>query len=349
VVTLDAATEASITGLANAFVAETGVPGAIVGVRAPDGDELAVAVGIDDVETGTLLGTDRVFRIGSVTKALVAATLFAEVMDGSLSLDDQLGEAVPEATNPGATLAQVLAHDAGLANWDALEGGSIQGPLIGRLGQTWTTDEVVDLVGGLPPVGAPGQGFAYSNPGYQLLTAVLERTTGTPVGTLVDEQLTRPLGLADTVFGPLPAPPDRLVHGWGDLGGTQLDNQDLPAASIDSLFTGTGAGYSDVDDLLRFGEAFWSSEQALAPEGVDAGEPVTEGYGLATQFMVDDELAPGVELLGHTGDIFGARTVVGHDRASGVTVVVHVNSNQVAREPTVDLALEVVAAVLQPT
>lgn len=332
---------AAIEAAMGAFLDEAEVPGVLVGVRIGEGDPVLLARGIDDLETGSTLEADRLFRIGSVSKALLASVLFEAAATGDLSLDDTLGQYVDGATNPSATLAQILSHDAGLADWDALDGGTIRTLLLANFTRNWDPDDIVEEVKALPAVSEPGQGFSYSNPGFQMLGAIVEQATGEPIAVLVDQLLARRYGLSEIRFGPLGDAPEKLIHGWGDLGGNLVDSQDLPSAGIDSLFYTTGAGYSDLDDLLAFARLFWGAEGALSPAGVDVTEDRSGNYGLATQILGDD-------FFGHTGDVFGSRTVAGHSRTRDASIVVHANSNVVGRAETVTLARAALDAISSP-
>ncbi|MEM9255155.1 MAG: serine hydrolase domain-containing protein [Pseudomonadota bacterium] len=320
------------------FLAVTGAPGVLVGLQVANDPPLLLAEGIDDLNTGDPLMADRVFRIGSVTKPIVAAVTLAAVQEGRLSLDDTLDEFFPGVTNGQATLAQILAHDAGLSDWDAIPGG-IRTLLFSDPNRDWQPEEIVAEVGELPAYSAPGSGFHYSNPGYQMLGALLEQVQQASMASLIERTLIAPFDLADTLLGPPDSTPDKLIHGFGDLGGTLIDNQVLSAVGIDTLFYTTGAGYSDLDDLLRFCRLYWGSAMTLAPEGVDVAEDRSGNYGFATQYFSD-------QVFGHTGDIIGARTAAGHHRALDISVVVHVNTNVIERQPTVDLALAVIDTLL---
>ncbi|MEM8661086.1 MAG: serine hydrolase domain-containing protein [Pseudomonadota bacterium] len=331
------AAQSDIEALMVDFLATTGAPGVLVGVQVGEETPLLLAEGIDEINTGEVLVADRIFRIGSVTKPVVASVALATIKAGDMALADTIGSYLPGVTNGEATIAQVLAHDAGLSDWDAIDGG-IRTLLFADISRNWQPSEIVEAVGFLPAHSEPGNGFHYSNPGYQMLGAILEQVNGATISEQVTAILSTPYGLDDIRLGPLAEQPERLIHGWGDLGGNLIDNQLLPSVSIDSLFYTTGAGYSDLDDLLRFVRLYWGSEGALSIDGVDVAEDRSGNYGFATQFFSE-------EVVGHTGDINGARTAVGHQRNLDVSVVVHVNTNTIDRQPTVDLALGVIDAL----
>ena len=320
------------------FLATTGSPGVLAGVRVGEQDPVLLARGIDDTDVGTEMQPDRMFRVGSVSTALRAAVLFEAVDAGRLSLADPIGNYVDGVTNPDATIEQVLSHDAGLADWDALGDSGIRGLLVADLERDWAPTEIVEEVKALPAVSEPGSGFSYSNPGYQMLGAVVEQVNGEPFAASLRRVLADGSGLDDISFGPFDEIPENLVHSYGDLGGNLVPSRALPAVGIDSLFYTTGAGYSDLDDLLEFSRLFWGDEAAFSPDGVDVAADLSGGYGLATQFIGD-------ELVGHSGDVFGSRTLVAHHRALDVTIVVNANTNVLERADTVDRVEALLAAI----
>ena len=85
-------------------VLRAGVPGAVA-VAAGPGFSWEGAAGVADAETGAGLTTEHRFRIGSVTKLLVATVVLQLVGEGALALDDDVG---PIAE--GVTLRQLLNH-----------------------------------------------------------------------------------------------------------------------------------------------------------------------------------------------------------------------------------------------
>ncbi|MEM1333549.1 MAG: serine hydrolase domain-containing protein [Actinomycetota bacterium] len=320
------------------FVDTTDAPGVLAAIQIGEGPPTLLAAGIDDTTTGTPMAPDRSFRIGSVSKVLLAAVLFEAVDAGRLSLDDRLGDYVEGVTNPDATIAQVLAHDAGLADWDALGDGGIRELLVPNIGRDWEPGEIVEEVKALPAVSEPGGGYSYSNPGFQMLGAIVEQVNGEPFDASLERVIGDGRGLTDIAFGPFDTTPDDLVFGYGDLGGNLVESRMIPAVGIDSLFYTTGAGYADLDDLVAFSRLYWSADSPLTPDGVDVAVDVSGGSGLATQFIADG-------LIGHTGDVFGSRTLAAHDRDRDVTLAINANTNVIERDDVVELAVALLAAV----
>src|SRR5690606_37689575 len=124
--------------------------------------ELAWSGGAGDVP-GPVLATR--YRIGSITKTLVAVAVLRLRDEGLVDLDDPLGRHLPDAGYGAVTLRQLLAHTGGLQSEP--------------VGPWWERSPGVDrarlLVAndGAGAVADPGEWFHYSNLGYAFLGAVL--------------------------------------------------------------------------------------------------------------------------------------------------------------------------------
>ena len=81
------------------------------------------------------------------------------------------------------TLQHLLNHTAGLPDYGALPAykESVQDPTC----HPWTFDEYAAHTYAQRILFAPGQGWAYSNPGYMLLKGILEMATGDRFASLV--------------------------------------------------------------------------------------------------------------------------------------------------------------------
>ncbi|MEM7143351.1 MAG: hypothetical protein AAF548_20210, partial [Actinomycetota bacterium] len=93
-----------------------------------------------------------------------------------------------------------------------------------------------------------------------------------------------------------------------------------------------------LDDLVAFSRLFWGVDGLLAPPDIDVTDDHSGGYGFATQILDND-------WFGHSGDVFGSRTLATHHRGLDITVVLNANSNEVTRDETIDLARAVLDAI----
>lgn len=177
-----------LPALAGAIVTGSGqVDLGVVGVRKA-GDPTAATVG-------------DLWHLGSNTKAMTAAVAAGLVEQGKLAWDTKLADVFPELAPQmrpsfhAVTLRQLLTHRAGLArdlDWRALEReGSAQDQRLRAL-RLATAEEPAHEIGGASH---------YSNLGYAIVGAVLERVTGRGWEETIREELLVPLEMASAGFG----------------------------------------------------------------------------------------------------------------------------------------------------
>jgi D-alanyl-D-alanine carboxypeptidase len=236
-----------------------GAPGVAVHVICPAmGLDWSGVAGHPDHGAPEPLTPRHTVRIASNTKTYTAATMLRLVEEGRLNLDDPLSSHLLPAErqllegdgyDTGAmTLRQVLSHTSGLA--DHSDGDTYAARIFAEPEHHWTRDEVLQLCVDLfDPVGAPGERYQYSDTGYILLGAIVERTTGDNLGRSARRLLAYDrLGLDVTYWEIMEAPPAAAgprAHQY--LG--PVDCTDFHA-SID-LYGGGGL-VTDVAELARF-------------------------------------------------------------------------------------------------
>ncbi|MBX6330525.1 MAG: beta-lactamase family protein, partial [Gemmatimonadaceae bacterium] len=155
---------------------------------------------------GGALDAGTLFPFASLTKPSLATAILRLVERGALSLELTVGDALPEA--PGetrqVTIAQLLTHTAGVPEHvpggEALE--ARQAPVAEYVRAT--------LAGGL--LFQPGTRVLYSNAGFQVLGAVVERATGVAVADLLDRETFAPAGMASATLRPLTRPGARVAR-----------------------------------------------------------------------------------------------------------------------------------------
>ncbi|AIB16382.1 beta-lactamase (plasmid) [Azospirillum argentinense] len=248
------------------------------------------------------------FLIYSITKTLTAAALLRLCERGLIDPDAPLDRWLPDFAAAGRiTLAQLLAHRAGLRNY----GGSPAYHAAVRAGEEpWSEDGFLEHCRASDLFAPPGREFSYSNIGYLLAKRVLERASGLPFAQALDREL----------FGPL------ALTGWsvpterGDLSGLwtgpspYLGGKDgLPADVAARYHPGwvahgvVAATAADIADLLHAlfaggllpGAAAARMQESFPVPGTMRGRPWVEpGYGLGLMVERDGQAGP---YWGHTG------------------------------------------------
>ncbi|WP_158636440.1 serine hydrolase domain-containing protein [Luteimonas marina] len=255
------------------------------------GDEVLLqrAWGQADRAAGTPVALDTKFRLGSMNKMFTAVATLQLVQAGKLSLDGTVGQYLfgyPNAEVAKATIRQMLTHSGGT--------GDFFGPEFDAQRLSLKThDDYVRLFGARGPTHPPGTEQRYSNYGFLLLGAIIERVSGQSYYDYVDAHVFAPAGMHDS--GSLPedvAVPGRAVA-YMRKEGAWIDAADtLPYRG-----TAAGGGYSTAGDLLKFARALLAGK-LLSPELLaEATRNQTPWYGYG--FMAREQ--EGVRMFGHAG------------------------------------------------
>ena len=185
-------------------------PGALFHFQSSDGTlNWSGAAGVADRASGNKLLPDQTFRIASVTKTFVAASILRLWEEGKLQLDDPISRHIsPEHAKilsqdydlEKISILQVLRHNAGF--FDHTHAPVFFEKVLQPGGHEWTRTEQLTLcVEAGDPIGAPGEKFSYSDTGYVLLGEVIEHLTGKSLGEAIDQLLNfDQLGLENTAF-----------------------------------------------------------------------------------------------------------------------------------------------------
>ena len=183
-----------------------GLVGAATGVVTATHADTAVA-GLARVDTNTPVTAATLFGLGSNTKAMTACVAARVIDQGLIRWDTRVVDALPELQSTmlpayaNVTLEQLLAHKGGLRAYtgstDMNTFGAYLATASGPLPDTETGRRHFFVQFALtqsPPAGVvPGTTFSYSNAGYALAAAMLEKVTGKSYEALFDAELTQPL------------------------------------------------------------------------------------------------------------------------------------------------------------
>jgi serine-type D-Ala-D-Ala carboxypeptidase/endopeptidase len=204
------------------------------------------------------LDGDSVFEIGSMTKVFTGILLADMVQRDDVDLTDPVAALlrrevrVPERNGRPITLLDLTTHFSGLpmnpTNLAPVK--RHENPYAG-----YTLSRLYEFLSSYELARDPGETIEYSNIGVALLGQALSVRSETPYEALVDQRISRPLGMTHTAVTLTPWMKDHLVRGH-DRAGNPVANWDL------SALAGMGGLRSTANDLLTFAAANLSSEDS---------------------------------------------------------------------------------------
>lgn len=256
-------------------------PGGVVLVARHGRPLLRRAYGMADLELGLRMQPDHVLKIASITKEFTAVAVLQLVAEGKLALSDDVRDHLPGfATHRRRiTIEQVLTHTSGLPNLVDLPG-------FGTLArEDRGVNALLALTKDVPLHFEPGTSYRYSDTGYILLGAIIERLTGQRYGDYVETKIFRPLGMRNSYY----ADDSRIIPGRV-RGYSVRDGETVLAPYISMMVPhAAGALASTVDDLLRWHLALRLNsiiprtllERAWRPRTLPDG--TRSGYGFGFQ------------------------------------------------------------------
>jgi D-alanyl-D-alanine carboxypeptidase len=325
--------------------AELGLPGALMLLRSPEGEVIG-SYGTTERGGATQPGPEQHLRVGSVTKTWTGTVILQLAQEKALSLGDPVSTYRPDVPNgENITIEQLLSMRSGLYNYTLDR--SVDEALDADPQRIWDPEELLAVAWAHPPSFAPGEGWEYSNTNTVLLGLIAEHVEGKPLERIFADRLFTPLGLSDSLLPPRSSPelPEPLVHGY--MFGNNVLTRGTPPAlpepmqeeartgalkPVDQTFANpswawsAGGGISTANDLADWAEALTDGRlldeefqakrmDSLRPTGPDHSSAAL--YGLA--------IAKFGELYGHTGELPGYNTFMGHDPDRDITLVVWAN------------------------
>ncbi len=336
-------------------------PGALLGIRLPDGRTLFAAAGLADRETGRAMDVSDAFFLGSVSKIYTAAVALRLVEEGLLALDEPLKHYLPLfPRGDEVTVRHLLGHTSGLKDfYSYLYFRPDRDEMIALVTKDWTQDELLDLSARFGYWFDPGSDWSYSSTNYFLLGVLIERATGLALPEAYRTYIFAPLGLEHTWLtwhepGPLPlsvtgymGPVTAWEHSqmFGDLGATTLLDRSPAEWGAGGLATSAEDALQFFDALMA-GRLLTSSSLELMtefrdtpplgmpePNAPEAHEP--DGYGLGLIRME----RPGFSLIGHGGAFTGHTAGLWHVPNCGVTIALYFNRGLVGQRSALDRTL----------
>lgn len=316
------------------------VPGMAVGFAEQGRPLYQRGYGLRDLAAGAAVTPRTVFGVGSITKSLTCLGVMQLAEAGKLSLSDPVARHLEELrlpappTWPQPSIHHLMTHTSGLPPlptlMQSLMRSAADDPAVEQeeippgLQPIDTVHELMAAIAAseVPLLGPPGQSFSYSNEGYALLGAVIERVSGLGYAEYVRRHILVPCGMeqstfADPTLAGLPEVTELYAAKPGD------DGQEVVFAAPGwwqaPAMVSAGFLRSTVPDLLRYLEIYLkggraASGRVLSERGIERMlepyVPVTPGrfYGYGWVIWPDFY---GRKLVEHSGGLKGIGAEVG--------------------------------------
>ncbi|MEE2524429.1 serine hydrolase domain-containing protein [Pseudarthrobacter sp. J75] len=318
---LPAALVGELDAAVAAAFAETGAPGAVVGVSNDRGTWVK-GYGLANAATGEAMPANAHTRVGSVTKTFTGTAIVQLDAAGALSLDDTISEYRADVPNGDRITLRMLSNmTSGVASYTFNE--QFLDTMFSDPSQSFASPDLIRIGLADSPSFEPGTSFEYSNTNTLLLGSVVEQVTGKPLATVVNESIITPLGLAETSWpGTSPEMPEPYAHGVTQQGRDDGSLQD-PTHWNPSWGAAAGEVISTVPDLLAYGHALATGQGILDPAAAE--KRLTEFPAGKAAYGTGYACYGG--WVGHEGTLPGYNTHMVYDTASNTTAVVAVNSD----------------------
>ncbi|WP_010531671.1 serine hydrolase domain-containing protein [Lentibacillus jeotgali] len=152
-----------------------------------------------EMENPVDMQTDTIFDLASITKVFTATAAMQLYEQGAFNLDDPVAEYIPEFAQNGkadVTIRQLLTHTSGFPAWIPL------------YQTTDSREEAYAEVFAASLDHKPGTHYGYSDLNMITVGALVEEISGERLDQYIEENITDPLGMTDTMFNP----PESLQH-----------------------------------------------------------------------------------------------------------------------------------------
>jgi CubicO group peptidase (beta-lactamase class C family) len=162
------------------------------------------------------------FHLGSCTKAMTGTLIGLLVQQGKLKRETTLAEYFPELKDKmhpdyrSVTLVHLLSHRAGvppMTNGFAPLDNQQLGVVRAMTSPAAQRRRVAEIVLCQPPVNKPGEKKQYSNCGFTIAGAIVDRVLGEEYEVVLQRLLFEPLGMKSAGFGPM-GTADRIDAPW---------------------------------------------------------------------------------------------------------------------------------------
>ncbi|MEZ5426618.1 MAG: serine hydrolase domain-containing protein [Pyrinomonadaceae bacterium] len=210
---------------------------------ASDGRVSSNGYGYADREKKIKCTPHTIFSTGSITKPLTATAVLKLEMAGKLSVEDKLSRFFQDlpADKRDITIHQLLTHSAGLPD------------SLGRDYEPLEKEAFLRRAFAAPLIFKPGTEYEYSNVGFSILAAIIEKVSGQPYEEYLYKNVFLPAGMKNTGYSLPDWKDEDLAVGYlGDERWGKMTDQSHKKPEMYWNLLGNGGILSSVEDLYKF-------------------------------------------------------------------------------------------------
>jgi CubicO group peptidase (beta-lactamase class C family) len=260
------------------------------------------------------------FNIGSINKIFTKVAVHQLVEKGKIGLDDRLGKYVqgfPEEISERVTVRHLLEHKSGMGHyWNE--------KYEARVARLRTVEDFLEIIRDEPLLFEPGTSDRYSNSGYTVLGAIVEKASGLDYYEYIRRHVCGPAGMTNSDHYELDGPVRDLATGYTNQNPDGSQGEGYERNTLYQALKGSpaGGGFSTLDDMLKF-DLFLKEGKFFEDSESDAARMFRRMGG-----------------LGVAGGAPGCNAILESDWERGYTVVVLSNYDPPTAE---ELGLEIMA------
>ena len=286
------------------------------------------AAGIANKATNAVIDLNTKFNLGSMNKMFTSVAIAQLAQAGKLSFTDPVGKHIPDYPNKEVaekvTIHHLLTHTSGMGMY-------FNDKFMAQRDKLVTVAAHLPLFASDALLFPPGEKFQYSNSGYMLLGAIIEKVSGQDYYSYVHEHVYKPAGMTNTGFYEPGKDIPNLAIGYSRMSlDGKVSEEVHDNTSIREVKGGpAGGGYSTAPDLVKFQLALLGYKlldkahtELITTGKVDGPRGMGRyGYGFG------DNSAGGKHSVGHNGGAPGIAANFEMFPESGYTAVALMNSD----------------------
>lgn len=275
-------------------------------------------------KNGSDVDENTIYEIGSISKVFTAVLLAQQVLDGDLTLNDNINDylpadvKVPVMGKNEITFGNLTDHTSGLPRMpDNFTPANQNNPYA-----DYTVNQMYEFISNYKPLRSVGDEYEYSNLGQGLLGHILAMNKNTTYEQLMIQTIAQTLEMNDTKIEFNQRMRDNLA--LGHSGNQIVENWDIPTLA------GAGAIRSSTSNMAKFISANLGYLNSPLLPAMELTHKVRHKKAGKMSIAMGWHIMKGKEgdVYWHNGGTGGYRTFVGFVKETGTGVVILTNSNR---------------------